>query len=123
MTQIILNQLWIHTVSDLSQYITADCETVNNPQTLDGEVRAYANGYQRLITGQSVTRTIPLDLYGIAAADWAKLRSWEGQLLMIRAPQGTLMYGTILADDPVWEIADECDVSGTFQELSWNNEV
>lgn len=124
MATINLTQIWIHDAADLSSYITADVLEVQPSFAIDGEVRTYAGGRRRLITRAGRSRSLPLTLELVAAADVAQLEAWAGQLLMVRAPQGLLMFGSFLGLEAVWRAADEAEaVSLAITEITTTIEV
>ena len=61
---------------------------------LDVQVRTYAGGRRRIISTPKDTRSTPLTLRRVSAADVETLRIWRGRVLLLRDEQGWRRWGT-----------------------------
>jgi hypothetical protein len=109
MSSITLTRLWIHDAADLAQYVIVDVNELKPTLALTGRFVSLAGGRQRLITTAARSRSLPLSLELVPAADVAQLEAWAGRLLLVRAPHGLLMYGAFLGLEPTWRSADEAE--------------
>jgi hypothetical protein len=118
------SEVWIHDGSDLASYVRAKDLEVKVPFAVGGRIGDYANGRTRIIRTPSRKHTIPLDLELLSVDDYALLKLWAGRTVMVRLPQGDLIFGAYFGLDPTYQDADEVlTVSLSVGEVSHSLEV
>lgn len=108
MAGITLDRLYLHRADDLATYLAFYTSGRGDQRSLDGEVRAYANGRNRIITRAGTARSLPVTVRQATDADLDTLEEWRGELLMLRDHRGRLVYGTYFT----LAVADYKDRSG-----------
>lgn len=96
MASILLDRVWITLASDTSKSLSilrTDGQSFGDG--LNGEIRSYAAGRERLITTR--TRKVGVQV-GLAMkpVDYAVLNDWAGKLILYRDEHGTKMWGAYL---------------------------
>lgn len=94
MASVTLTAVWIQNATDLTTAVQAQSTSIVETPQVAGSVRAYANGRQRTVASASKPRTVAFTFTLMTATDAATLASWAGQLVLIRDPFGTKMWGT-----------------------------
>ncbi len=124
MASVELTEAWIHLGSDLSVFVSHPLREIRETSTSQTQVRTYAGGVQRLITGPARPQTFEVSLVRVPAAMVDVLRGWRGTLLLLRDVRGRTIWGAYqslqIAD---WRGEDSHDVAFTFQTVTHSIEV
>lgn len=127
MASVTLDELWIHQVADLTQFVRVYMGSLNEESGVTGEVRRYANGVTRAITTLGTTRRVRVELPYVARADYETLESWVAQPVMVRDPLGRKVFGMFFAvsadEQPIGDISTILRAGFDLSELSLSEEV
>jgi hypothetical protein len=124
MASISFDELLIHDAGDLSSYVALVIENFSSPLAGAGRFVSVAGGRRRLLTTGGTFRSVQITAELVSADDLATLEGWARQLLLLRAPQGLLIWGSYLEVTPQWSRDGEADaVSFTFNEITHSIEV
>jgi len=93
MASVALDTVYLALVSNLTAPLLLDVPGIDDDDEGFGEVRSYANGRQRSISGAGGRRTIDLEPDWLTRAEVALLRSWKKQMVLYRDPTGRKIYG------------------------------
>lgn len=121
MASVTLEQAWFHDAEDLSTYVAADLNAASEQAERVGEVRRYANGRLRLITGPARPGVLDVQLEYCSRVVVDQLRAWIGKRLFYRDPRGRTEFGTFmqLSVDEIPGVGDDvANVSLGFQKLT-----
>lgn len=113
---------WLTLAADPTLSVHAACPERTSDDAIAGEVRYYAGGRARSITSDQQSATFPLTLQLLSAADAALLKSWRGQVMLLRDGEGRRVWGTFFSRAIVdyWDPDGTVfDVTVTFQELTY----
>lgn len=128
MASVTLDDLWLHDAANLSSSIAGALTGEDESTSKPGEVRRYANGRLRSITGAGSSVELRLQMDLADRADVDVLRGWvkTGTKLLLREPKGRLLWGVVFALD-VTEVAgasdDFADASFTFRQVTVDEAV
>lgn len=125
MASVTLNKLWLHDGGDLSDnirvYYDPDEQVTPSRRT---EVRTYAGGRQRAVTGPArpVTASWAARALTLEDLDWIEERL--GRLLLVRSPSGRNVWG-VIAELPYSHArnARHFDVDITVREVTYDEAV
>lgn len=119
MAEVELDDLWLHTASDLSDYLMLELNGEVEDTSKQAVARRYANGRVRMIASAGTFARLDLRLEQVELPDVATLRSWVGTELLLREPRGRVMFG-FYDSIRVEEVAAVglAQVSLTFQEIT-----
>ena len=125
MASVTLDQAWFHDADDFAVSVTADLTSASEQADRVGEVRRYAGGRLRVITGPARPGTLDVALEQCDRDVVDQLRAWVGRRLLYRDPRGRVEFVTFLsitvAELPVSD--DVADVAVSLQKLSGTVEV
>jgi len=95
----------------------------NLSEQMEGEVRAYAAGRFRGVTGPAVARTASVPLGVCTDTQVRQLRAWKGTVLLLRDGTGQRQFGMYLSLSESWltGITDPplADVTLAWQETTY----
>jgi hypothetical protein len=136
-TTLRMTRAHLHPVSNPSQGVICGTSgsiggggTRSDDIQTSGEFRSYANGVTRLVTGSTVTRSLPFTLRALSPAQVAKVYAMVGKTCLFRDTYGRKVYGsflvTSLTDIPLSGDKDGTmvsDVAITFQQVNYTEAV
>jgi hypothetical protein len=119
-----LERVWLHDAANLSSYLRLFSTRPDDGRTRRGEVRSYAGGRRRIITGPTRGGTIAVTLRDVDGVELDQLDAWTGELLMYRDQSGRLEFGTYFTMQ-VSEYKDQSgyDVAISFETVTHSIEV
>lgn len=124
MASVTLTSIWLQNVADLTTALQLHSTSLVETNSQDGTVRPYANGRQRTVTTASKPRSVALSFTLVSAADAATLKSWAGQLVLVRDPFGLRMWGSFFTLARNQQVAPNVnDLSVTFTEVTHSDAV
>jgi hypothetical protein len=125
MATVLLETVLLAPASDLSAGVELDVSAVGEQGGRRGDVRWRANGRRVAVTRAGQKVSIPLTFDVVAdRALLAKIRSWEGVLLLYRDPRGRKAWCVFWQPDIEENVAvDVATVSLTLEELSYSEAV
>lgn len=97
MAAVILDRVWLQLASDPAQalQLLMDGNGRDFPDAIQGEIRSYAGGRQRLVTTATRRRGVNLQV-GVNPTQYQTLNDWAGQLVLYRDGHGTKLWGAFL---------------------------
>ena len=120
MAFVTLTHLWIHLDSDRSQYVRFDGFTTEGETSERlGRLWEGAGGNSRIIRRPNKRVTLNLAFPSVPREDALQVKSWEGEVVLLRDPRGRKMWGTFFAvtiDERHGPLNP--NVSFTFQQLT-----
>lgn len=125
MATVTLTSLWLHTASDLSDYLLLGQNAETEVYAQPTEVRRYAGGRLRAVTRTGAGRTLQITLPGVEPATYESLKERVGVEQMLRDQRGRKLWGVIgevTADEELGHARLE-SISFTFLEVTDSEEV
>lgn len=96
MASITVDRVWLTLASDTSRSVSLlKIDGQNFGDAIQGEVRSYAAGRERLISTPTRKKGVQVPL-ATKPADYALLEEWAGQLVLYRDEYGIKMWGVFL---------------------------
>ena len=124
MVTVTLNEVWIHDADDHADDVRLRWADLTVEPSRHAEVRTYAGGRQRIVTGPARPRsgTVTFPLVDRSSLD--KLEDWCGRKVMIRDSRGRVLFGMF----PSFQISERRTdhrpiVTLSFREVSGTVEV
>ena len=94
MVTVTLNELWLHDADDHADHVRVPYASMDVSEARQGEVRTYAGGRRRLITGPAKPRTASVTAQNIDRAIADEIVSRRGSVQMVRDGRGRVLFGT-----------------------------
>lgn len=124
MATVDLTELWLHTASDLSDYLLLEQDNENAPYSTPGDRRLYAGGVLRAVTTPGTAEDVNVFCSYVSTEDYENLKTRVGIPQMLRDQRGRVLFGIIFSLDPTdLVVIDGVSVSFTFQQITMTNEV
>lgn len=124
MATITITQAIFQTAGDLSDKLALDVHTLDAADGWDAQRRTYASGRLRLITGDTTSQDITVQLKNMSKANRQALRDRGGKLQLLRLPEGYKRYGVFDARQVTEQTSlSRSDVTLTFQEITVDENV
>lgn len=124
MASVELTEAWIHLATDLSVYITHPLRDIREVADSRSEVRTYAGGRRRLITGPARPSAYDVSFVRLPSAKLQTLRDWRATLLLLRDYQGRAIWGSYRTLQVVdWRGEGSHDVSFEFTQVTHSEAV
>lgn len=122
---VVFEDVWLTDVTDPTISVHASSPERAHAFATDGEVRFYGKR-RRVITTDRKSATFPVVLQWLTVPDLAQIEAWQGQVVLLRDPQGRRVFGTFFAGD----VTDRYLVGGwrsvitlTFTEVDFDESV
>ena len=124
MATVNLTEVWLHDEDNHADYVRIKAATISEQATRTSEVRRYAGGRLRTITGPARPGTIQVTFDRVERDELAWLRERTGDHLMFRDPKSRVRFVSYGAID-VEEVPgrDWVQLSVTLREVSGTVEV
>lgn len=120
----VLTAVFLTLATDLTTSLQVQTTSIVEKPAVPGDVRVYAGGRLRLVTGAGMPREIDLALSNVSRTTLTTLDTWTGQLMLLRDPYGLRRWGTFLAYTRTQEPApDVSDIALTFHEVTYDESV
>lgn len=92
MASVTLKQTWIHDADDLDTSVRIPWSELTVEPSRQAQVRTYAGGRQRLVTGPARPRTATLTFPLVDRATLDTLEGWCGTRVFVRDTRGRTMF-------------------------------
>lgn len=125
MATITLDTVWLNDAADLTSFCALENVTDISPSPeVDGEIRTYAGGRERNVSGAGRRNVVAVSATHAARADVLWMEAHCGRLLLFRDPLGRKFYG-IYRDLKVTERKGQncADVTFTIREVTHSEVV
>jgi hypothetical protein len=96
----------------------------NNTKAKDGDYRTYV-GRVRMVVRPTTASTYQIALRNLTKDQGDKVEGWAGKLLLLRDIYGRRVWGSYLSTQRLEYVGGKglCDVSFTFTEVTYSDEV
>lgn len=125
MASVTLDDLYLHDADDLATFIVVELASLSESASRDGQVRQYAGGRLRTVTGPGRPAQYSASFGAVDRSAADQLRTWLGSRLLLRDPVGRVEFVTLF-NVAVEEIAGTdglTNLTATFQRVSGTVEV
>lgn len=114
MAEITLDQVWIAAYTDLATSYMVDAIGISETEVSPGEVRRYAGGVYRAVSGAGSAPVLSMQAVGLARSDYDALKALVGQTVMYRDPLGRKIFGVFFATEGTEEPIGQADLVWTL---------